>query len=105
MMKPILSTHLYFSLFLHMIVVTIFVAGHSPPIYKPVEDITVNCGSSGSIFNAYDNRIWSGDINSKFSPLEPQAVGNISIFKEAPHSYKVQQMPYTTARLSHSEFT
>ncbi|XP_008230912.1 PREDICTED: receptor-like protein kinase FERONIA [Prunus mume] len=102
MMKPILSTHLYFSLFLHMIVVTIFVAGDSPPIYKPVEDITVKCGSSGNIFNAYDNRSWSGDINSKFSP---QAVGNTSIVKEAPHSYKVQQVPYTTARLSHSEFT
>lgn len=106
MMKPILSTYLYFSLFLDMIVVTIFVAGDSPPIYKPVEDITVNCGSSGNIFNTYDNRSWSGDINSKFSPLEPQAVGNTSIFKEAPHSYKVQQVPpYTTARLSHSEFT
>ncbi|CAL8140710.1 unnamed protein product [Prunus armeniaca] len=103
MMKPILSTHLYFSLFLHMIVVNIFVAGDSPSIYKPVEDITVNCGSSGNIFNAYDNRSWSGDINSKFSPLEPQ--GNTSIFEEAPHSYTVQQVPYTTARLSHSEFT
>ncbi|KAI5312397.1 hypothetical protein L3X38_041570 [Prunus dulcis] len=78
MMKPILSTHLYFSLFLHMIVVTIFVAGDSPPIYKPVEDITVNCGTSGNILNVYDNRNWSGDINSKFSPLEPQAVGNTS---------------------------
>ncbi|KAI5335861.1 hypothetical protein L3X38_025995 [Prunus dulcis] len=105
MMKPILSTHLYFSSFLHIIVVTIYVAGDSPSIYKPVEDITVNCGSLGNIFNAYDNRSWSGDINSKFSPLEPQAVGNTSIFNAAPHSYKVQQMPYTTARLSHSEFT
>ncbi|KAI5340749.1 hypothetical protein L3X38_020023 [Prunus dulcis] len=105
MMKPILSTYLYFSLFMHMIVVTIFVAGNSPPIYKPVEDITVNCGSSGTIFNDHDQRTWTGDIYSKFSPLEPQAVGNTSIFKEAPHSYTVLQVPYTTARLSHFEFT
>ncbi|XP_021800893.1 LOW QUALITY PROTEIN: receptor-like protein kinase FERONIA [Prunus avium] len=105
MIQPILSTHLYFSLFLHMIVVTIFVAGDSPPIYKPVEDITVNCGSSDNTFNEYDNRSWSGDINPKFSPLEPQAVGNTSICKEAPHSYTVQRVPYATARLSYSEFT
>ncbi|XP_021803178.1 receptor-like protein kinase FERONIA [Prunus avium] len=105
MMKPILSTHLYFSLFLHMIVVTIFVAGDSPPIYNAVEDITVNCGYSGHILNAYDQRNWTGDINSKFSPSEHQAIGNTSICKKAPHSYTVPQVPYTTARLSHSEFT
>ncbi|XP_021802960.1 receptor-like protein kinase FERONIA, partial [Prunus avium] len=105
MMKPILSTHLYFSLFLHMIVVTIFVAGDSPPIYNAVEDITVNCGYSGHIFNAYDQRNWTRDINSKFSPSEHQAIGNTSILKKAPHLYTVQQVPYTTTRLSHSEFT
>ncbi|KAH0984421.1 hypothetical protein GBA52_011598 [Prunus armeniaca] len=105
MMKPILSTHLYSSLFLHMIVVTIFVVGDSPPIYKPVEDITVNCGSSGNIFNDYDQRNWTGDIQSKFSPFERQSVGNKSTLKGAPHSYTAQQVPYTTARLSHSEFT
>ncbi|VVA19175.1 PREDICTED: receptor [Prunus dulcis] len=88
-----------------MIVVTMFVAGDSPPIYKPVEVITVNCGSSNNIFNDHDQRTWTGDINSKFSPFEPQVVGNTSIFKKAPHSYTVQQVPYTTARLSYSEFT
>ncbi|BFG26516.1 hypothetical protein CerSpe_127900 [Prunus speciosa] len=95
----------YLSLFLSTIVILLVVAGDSPPIYTPVEDITVKCGYSGNSFNEHDRRNWIGDINSKFSPLELQAVGNTSIFKQAPHSNTVQQVPYTTVRLSRSEFT
>ncbi|XP_021817137.1 receptor-like protein kinase FERONIA [Prunus avium] len=107
MMKPILSRPLYFSLFVHLIIVTVLAASDPQPIYSPVEDITVNCGYSGNWTSEDDGRNWIGDINSKFSPFEHQAVSNKSEFKEAPHSYNVQQVrvPYTTVRLSRSEFT
>ncbi|KAL6287726.1 hypothetical protein ACE6H2_012116 [Prunus campanulata] len=100
-------TSLYLFWYLSTIVILLVAAGDgdSPPIYTPVEDITVKCGYSGNSFNEHDRRNWIGDINSKFSPLEPQAVGNTSIFKQAPHSNTVQQVPYTTVRLSRSEFT
>ncbi|CAL2250017.1 unnamed protein product [Prunus armeniaca] len=95
----------YLSLFLSTIVILLVAAGDSPPIYTPVEDFTVKCGYSGNKISEDDGRNWIGDINSKFSPLERQAVGNTSIFKQAPHSNTVQQVPYTTVRLSLSEFT
>ncbi|BFG26508.1 hypothetical protein CerSpe_127820 [Prunus speciosa] len=79
----------------------------SAPIYTPVEDITINCGSSGTSPNIYDNRNWTGDINSKFSPIELHQ-DNTSIssqVREAPPSSSVSQVPYTTARLSLSEFS
>ncbi|KAL6287657.1 hypothetical protein ACE6H2_012047 [Prunus campanulata] len=79
----------------------------SAPIYTPVEDITINCGSSGTSPNIYDNRYWAGDINSKFPPFElHQANTNtLSQVREALPSSSVSQVPYTTARLSLSEFT
>ncbi|CAL9014240.1 unnamed protein product [Prunus brigantina] len=79
----------------------------SAPIYTPVDDITINCGSSGTSVNMDDNRNWTGDINSKLSPSEfNQANTNTSSqVREAPPSSSVSQVPYTTARLSHSEFT
>ncbi|CAN6574618.1 unnamed protein product [Malus baccata var. baccata] len=100
-------SHLYLSLFLHMIIATTLAATNPPPIYTPVEDITVNCGYSGQLFNEYDKRNWSGDINSKFTPIEVHraAGNNTSMCKEAPLSFSVFQIPYTTVRLSRSEFT
>ncbi|PRQ44674.1 putative non-specific serine/threonine protein kinase [Rosa chinensis] len=97
--KPFL-TPLYLSLFLHILV---FVAGASPPIYTPVEDITLTCGASRDQFNRYDNRTWRGDINSKLFPI----IGNTSQVRKAPSSSSsmASQVPHTTARLSHSEFT
>ncbi|XP_008231018.1 PREDICTED: receptor-like protein kinase FERONIA [Prunus mume] len=79
----------------------------SAPIYTPVEDITINCGSSGTSLNVDDNRTWTGDINSKFSPFElHQASTNTSSqVSEAPPSSSVSPVPYTTARLSRSEFS
>ncbi|CAL9014169.1 unnamed protein product [Prunus brigantina] len=79
----------------------------SAPIYTPIEDITINCGSSRTSLNIYDNRYWAGDINSKFSPFElPQANTNTSSqVREALPSSSVSQVPYTPTRLSLSEFT
>ncbi|KAM1015547.1 hypothetical protein ACFX13_046080 [Malus domestica] len=107
MTKPIFMSHLSLSLFLHIIIATTLVAADPPPIYTPVEDITVKCGSPGQLFNEYDERNWSGDIKSKFTPIDVhQAAGsNTSVFKEALPSSSALQIPYTTVRLSRSEFT
>ncbi|TQD84032.1 hypothetical protein C1H46_030415 [Malus baccata] len=107
MTKPIFISHLYLSLCLHIIIATTLVATDPPPIYTPVEDITVKCGYSGQLFNEFDKRNWRGDINSKFTPIDVhQAAGsNTSVSKDAPRSFSVSQIPYTTVRLSRSEFT
>ncbi|XP_021800891.1 receptor-like protein kinase FERONIA [Prunus avium] len=101
-MKPIL-TPLFLPLFLHII--TVHVAGDTSPIYTPVDDITLQCGFSGNQLNPGDNRTWTGDINSKFSPFPNQAVGRSSIYRQAPSSSSVIQVPYSTARLSLYVFT
>ncbi|BBN67467.1 Malectin/receptor-like protein kinase family protein [Prunus dulcis] len=88
------SQHSVPSLFLH--IVTVHVAGDTSPIYTPVDDITVQCGFYGNQVKTDDNRYWTGDIKSEFSPIENQATGRSSIYR---------QTPYSTARLSRSEFT
>ncbi|KAM5551712.1 hypothetical protein ABKV19_026519 [Rosa sericea] len=98
-MKPILAPLYPFSLFL--LFVTLLVTGESTTIYSPTDDINLNCGSSGD--HVYESQTWSGDINSKLSPIE---VGSTSQGLEAPRSSSTgSQVPYTTARLSRSEFT
>ncbi|KAM0955377.1 hypothetical protein ACFX2A_024269 [Malus domestica] len=99
-MKPNLA-HLFLTLFLQII--TLHVAGDSPSVYKPVDDITLQCGLSGDKVNQQDGRTWSGDVNSKFSPF--QASGSSSVFKAATPISSSSQVPYTAARLSRSEFT
>ncbi|KAM2858858.1 hypothetical protein COP2_024347 [Malus domestica] len=99
-MKPNLA-HLFLTLFLQ--VITLHVAGDSPSAYKPVDDITLQCGFSGDQVNQQDGRTWSGDINSKLSPS--QAAGSSSVFKAATPISSSSQVPYTAARLSRSEFT
>ncbi|BFG26514.1 hypothetical protein CerSpe_127880 [Prunus speciosa] len=98
-MKPIL-TPLFLPLLMHII--TLQVAGD---IYTPVDDIAIQCGITGGQLNHDDYRIWTGDINSTFSPFENQAAGSPSISRQAPSSSSVSQVPYSTARLSRSEFT
>ncbi|XP_062006121.1 receptor-like protein kinase FERONIA [Rosa rugosa] len=104
-MKPVLIP-LYLSVFQYIIVQ--LVAGQSPPIYTPTDNITLNCGSSGHNVSDYDSRNWTGDINSKLSPIE---VGRASqALKALPSSssrgtVRHSQVPYPTARLSYSEFT
>ncbi|KAF7822387.1 receptor-like protein kinase FERONIA [Senna tora] len=70
--------------------------------YTPVDLFTLNCGSSG---NSSDNdRSWIGDINSKLLSLTDSP--NSSIALEAlTQSPSAQQVPYSTARLSRSQFS
>ncbi|KAK9941785.1 hypothetical protein M0R45_007479 [Rubus argutus] len=99
----IFSPPLHLSLFLHII--GSLVAGGLPPIYTLVDFITVNCGYSGNLFNKSDNRNWTGDIDSEFSPLERLGANSTSLVREAPPSSTVIQVPYATVRISRSEFT
>ncbi|KAK9924911.1 hypothetical protein M0R45_033252 [Rubus argutus] len=102
-MKSIITT-LYLSLFLHILI--LLVAGQSPPIYSPVDNITLACGYSGPSTNS-DSRTWRGDINLKLSPIEEAGRGNnTSQSREvSPGTSSASQVPYTTARLSYSQFT
>ncbi|KAM5581163.1 hypothetical protein ABKV19_010402 [Rosa sericea] len=102
-MKPIIGP-LYLSLFLHII--SQLVASDSQRIYTPVEDITIACGDSSTQISKFDNRTWSGDINSEIFPFEQDQVGNnTSQVRKAPSSSFTGRVPYTTARVSHSKFT
>ncbi|CAN6708446.1 unnamed protein product [Malus baccata var. baccata] len=117
-------TPLYLSsLFLHMMV-TLPVAVdaddtpyfytpyvNTPYVYTPTDFITVACGHTGPQLK--DKRYWTGDVYSKYSPLEEEHA-SASVIREAPPStasssssvgHAVGQVPYNAARLSHSEFT
>ncbi|KAK9942146.1 hypothetical protein M0R45_007830 [Rubus argutus] len=79
-----------------------------PPIYTPFDDITIACGNFGQHLSNSDSRTWSGDINSTlFSPIQDGDSNATSQFRKAPPSLSASasQVPYTTARLSYSEFT
>jgi hypothetical protein len=95
-------TTLYLAFFLYRLTST--AAGGSPSPYTAVDNILLNCGSSGNS-TALDGRTWVGDVNSKFSPLERsqnQASLTASAVQQSPSAV---QVPYATARLSLSAFT
>ncbi|KAM1713016.1 hypothetical protein ACFX12_023824 [Malus domestica] len=89
-------------LFFHMI--TMCMAGDSPPIYVPSEQITLQCGSSNSQFEFGEDysREWYGDMDSEseYFPFNYQAAVNKSISKKANST-----TPYRRARLSRFQFT
>ncbi|XP_003633771.3 receptor-like protein kinase FERONIA [Vitis vinifera] len=92
LISPSTLTLLYLFIFLHYL--TIPIAG-----YTPTENFAINCGSSENWQDL--GRNWTGDVGSKFSPLEK---GKLSTTSQAdkPSSSSVL---YSTARLSRYEFT
>ncbi|KAK9924901.1 hypothetical protein M0R45_033243 [Rubus argutus] len=67
-MKPLLTHPLYLSLFLYQLL-TLVVSSYR--VYTPIDDITLACGSSSDQPTSNNNhRNWTGDINSKFSPIQ-----------------------------------
>ncbi|KAM1296887.1 hypothetical protein ACFX2I_023679 [Malus domestica] len=76
-----------------------------PPVYTPVDFITVACGYTGPLMQ--DKQYWTGDMYSIYSPLEEHQAASKSTVREAPPSSTSSfiKVPYTWARLSHSEFT
>ncbi|XVF81704.1 hypothetical protein PTKIN_Ptkin15bG0176800 [Pterospermum kingtungense] len=70
--------------------------------YILIENITIDCGSSGDS-PSLDNRLWIGDGNGKYSPIEQQNNNKSSVALNAPK--QPSSVPYSTARVSYSEFT
>jgi serine/threonine protein kinase len=92
--------HLAFLLY-HL---TSTVAGASPSVYIPVDNIPLNCGSSGKS-TAVDGRTWIEDVDSKFFPVE-QSQNRASLTATAvQQSSAANTVPYADARLSLSAFT
>ncbi|KAJ8751674.1 hypothetical protein K2173_025836 [Erythroxylum novogranatense] len=73
-------------------------------LYTPTDRIFLSCGSSGDTTD--DDRQWIGDMNSKYSPLEPHSV-NKSIAATAldQPTASTSIFPYKNARISQSQFT
>ncbi|KAF8010440.1 hypothetical protein BT93_J1158 [Corymbia citriodora subsp. variegata] len=100
-MKPLLLLFIFISISLEALSVS--VTGDNVGAYKPTDDITVDCGSHTS--STVDGRVWIGDAanSSDYSPIEktPSSItasANRSSFTISGF------VPYSTARLSRSEF-
>jgi hypothetical protein len=91
-----------FFFFFFFLLSHISIATSTPP-YVPVDDITLNCGTSGRA-NDTDKREWIGDIGSQFMTQieEPNHKSNHS--EAESHDY-LDAVPYQTARISYSQFT
>ncbi|KAE8701323.1 putative Malectin/receptor-like protein kinase family protein [Hibiscus syriacus] len=94
---------LFFFIQYHVVPVTGDV--HVTP-YIPVESITIDCGSSMS-GQSLDGRPWVGDVGGQFIPIEQSNNKNKSsaVNLESQLPVSVGSVPYSTARLSYSEFT
>ncbi|KAB2075089.1 hypothetical protein ES319_A07G196600v1 [Gossypium barbadense] len=97
---------LFFFFFSQYLVVPVIADFNVTPYY-PIENITIDCGSPSTNALSPDGRSWVGDSNGKFSPIEPQNNKNKSLATEAvpPQPSFVDNVPYSTARLSYSQFT
>ena len=95
-----MPTPIFFVLCLFFLLYNLKIAT-STPRYIPVDNITLNCGSSVNLKDM-DERHWVGDMLSSKFALLPNHRSNIS---EAQGFSSVDAVPYQTARLSYSEFT
>jgi hypothetical protein len=75
----------------------------STPPYVAVDDITLNCGTSSNSTDQFNNRVWIGDIRSKFTPIEEGDHKSNASTPQLQDS-SVNTVPYLTARLSYSQF-
>ncbi|KAI6670402.1 hypothetical protein NL676_005287 [Syzygium grande] len=98
-MKPQLLLFIVVSVSLGVLAVS--VTGNNIGAYLPTDDIAVDCGSSSN--STVDKRTWIGDAEegSSYSPIEKTSS---SITANANSSDFVRPVPYSTARLSRSEF-
>ncbi|GFS30500.1 malectin/receptor-like protein kinase family protein [Actinidia rufa] len=78
------------------------VSSYSPALYYPPDNIAVNCGSTGNS-TASDGRKWIGDINSKYITSHGSR-GKLMSLKAIDQHQSPDQVPYMTARISHSQF-
>ncbi|KAE8685228.1 putative Malectin/receptor-like protein kinase family protein [Hibiscus syriacus] len=98
-----LQNLLFLFFFIQYLVVP--VTGDAPVTpYDPVETITIDCGSSEG-GTSLDQRPWFGDGSGKFSLIEQPNNKNKSLAIPSQSPSSVDTVPYTTARVSYSEFT
>ncbi|GMI77055.1 FERONIA [Hibiscus trionum] len=101
--KRLLVPCLFFFFFFYLAVPVACDTDVTP--YTPIENITIACGSSIDD-QSPDGRTWVGDVNGKFTPLEQPNNSNRSSTPSTSHvQNSVVGVPYSTARLSYSEFT
>ncbi|KAK4280303.1 hypothetical protein QN277_011942 [Acacia crassicarpa] len=67
--------------------------------YTPVDLLSINCGSSSN--SSGNDRTWTGDVDSKFLHREGESI----VATALTQSPSTPQVPYTTARLSRSQFS
>ncbi|XP_041004511.1 receptor-like protein kinase FERONIA [Juglans microcarpa x Juglans regia] len=77
------------------------------PRYIPVENIAINCGTSGNSTDMDHGRIWIGDVGSKFSPVEENGKNSMinSTSETQDPAVGIVPVPYKTARKSYFQFT
>ncbi|XP_059449703.1 receptor-like protein kinase FERONIA [Corylus avellana] len=80
------------------------VARATPSPYTPTDNILLDCASSENS-TALDGRLWIGDVNPEFFPLEHSQNQASLTTRAVPQSPVATQVPYATARLSLSPFT
>ncbi|KAK4602957.1 hypothetical protein RGQ29_011803 [Quercus rubra] len=99
-LAPIVSI---FCLFFLSLLYHITLVASSTPRYVPIVAITLDCGSatSATSMDRY-GRSWTGDFKSKFFPKELNLKSNTF---QAPKEGIEIKAPYTTARVSYSQFT
>ncbi|OMO76384.1 hypothetical protein COLO4_25582 [Corchorus olitorius] len=91
-------------IFIEYLVIPVTGDSHLTP-FNPIENITINCGSSTN-GQARDGRPWTGEGYGKFSPIiDQQNKSSVSSTAPQPLPPDVNDVPFSTARLSHSEFT
>ncbi|KAI9156205.1 hypothetical protein LWI28_002167 [Acer negundo] len=93
----ILFTSIYIIIFFQHLSVP--VAGDSPHIYDPTETIFLNCGSFDNITSQDGTRTWITDIKSEHFLLQQSE--SIALIPAKPSD----DTPYTSARLSSSQFS
>ncbi|XP_040993909.1 receptor-like protein kinase FERONIA [Juglans microcarpa x Juglans regia] len=103
LLPPFTPLYLVLSFLLHHLICMVSVKSSSP--YTPIDQILLNCGSSGNS-TALDNRTWIGDANLKFLPLEQPLNNHPSLTRiAARQSSTADLVPFATARISLSTFT
>ena len=67
--------------------------------YTPEDNFTISCGTTGIVFDG--QRTWTGDADTKYLS---GGQGLTVLTEAATQDPSVNQVPYTTARLSRSQF-
>ncbi|XP_054816850.1 receptor-like protein kinase FERONIA [Prosopis cineraria] len=67
--------------------------------YTPDELLSINCGNTG--ISSGNDRTWTGDVDTKFLSKQDGSVAATALTQSSSAS----QVPYTTARLSRSQFS